>query len=468
MDVVASNGRHRSRTRSLRFRLTAAFILVALATGAVLVGTTYLLIRQTRTSTFLDRAENEARLALLSAPAELGVERFEALILDLQERGDIDGIVIVDAGGRVHQSVLDVGDVPPELLDGSTEELASADIRAEGVPYHLVSGEVDGASYTFAFSRDDVLTSIRETRDTLLLGWLIAVVAAALLGRLISRRTLAPARELAEASQALADGMLETRVEPAANDEFASLASAFNGMADALATKIDQLSEAAARERRFTADLAHELRTPLMALTTSAALVEPRLDELPPALRQPVGYLVDSVERLHQLVVDLLELSRHDAGHEVVELEPLSISRAVDAVVVGTADPDRVTASVDGDPWVLADPRRFGRVVGNLVGNALRHTDGPVEVRAAEDGAEVRVDVLDRGPGLRGIDIPRLFDRFYKSDSSRSGGGSGLGLAIARENAQLQRGRLEAANRPEGGARFTFRLPRCDPPRPLG
>jgi two-component system sensor histidine kinase MtrB len=461
--LLVSGGRSR-----LRRRLTVAFILVAVGTGAVLVSTTYFLVRHHRVANFERRSENQAHLALLPAPSRLTPAAFDDLVLEYQTRSSIDGIVVVDADGDTFSSVIRPSEVPSELLEpGDADELATATVGTSAGSYYVVAGPHEEATYAFAFSRDEMTESLDQTRDLLLIGWIIATVFAAIVGRRVARRTLVPVSEAAAASKALADGLLDTRLPHAGSDEFEALAASFNEMADALEAKIHELSEAAARERRFTANVAHELRTPLTAMASASALIDGELDDVPPHLRRPLELLVQEVDRLRRLVADLLELARHDAGHEVVELEQLRLRDAIEALV-GAQHADHVDLDVPDHLWVWADRRRFGRVVGNLVANAIEHGGGQVELVGRVEPPWVVLDVLDRGPGLSGADIPRLFDRFYKSDESRSGTGAGLGLAIARENARLQRGVLEAGSRPGGGARFTLRLrlaPSPDPAR---
>ncbi len=447
----------------LQSRLTAAFILVAVGTGALLVATTFVLVRIYRTATFEDRSQNEARLALLSAPDDLDQESYEALLLQFQERGAVDGLAVIGADGKVFSSLLSEDDIPTELIDSSSaSDLVTTDARVDGQTYYVVVGRHDRARYAFAFSRAEMSESITQTRNLLLIGWTVAAAVAALLGRRVAARTLAPVRRAAEASQALAEGMLDTRLASSNDDEFSRLAESFNHMADALATKIDELSRAAARERRFTADVAHELRTPLTGMAAVTSIVQPHVADLPDELRRPIELLVDDVGRLRDLVVDLLELARHDAGQETLDLEALSLAAAVDAVVTSSAAANRIDVDVDPSIVILADRRRFARVLGNLVSNAIAHGAGQVEVRGRRDPPWAQIDVLDRGPGFGTVDPLLVFDRFYKGDASRSQGGSGLGLSIALENARLQNGSLEAAARSGGGARFTFRAPLAD------
>jgi two-component system sensor histidine kinase MtrB len=332
----------------------------------------------------------------------------------------------------------------------------------DGEPYLVVAGRSlrGGQAMYFFFPRRDLLDSITEVRDVLAVGWLVAVLAAAALGNWVARRTLRPVRTAAEASLRLAQGDLTTRLAGGADDEFGILARSFNEMADALDKKVTELEQAAERERRFTSDVAHDLRTPLTTIVSAASLLEEELGSMPAAARRPTELLLHDIRRLHALVLDLLTLARLEDGEEALHLEVLDVASAVGAVVAGASAPAPVVVDAEDGLAVVADRVRFRAALGNVVQNAFVHGAGPVHVRAyAEDGAVV-IDVLDRGPGLAAGDVERVFDRFYKVDSSRTGPGSGLGLAIARGNVELQGGTITATNRPGGGACFEIRLPR--------
>ncbi|MBW3613717.1 MAG: PAS domain-containing sensor histidine kinase [Actinobacteria bacterium] len=219
------------------------------------------------------------------------------------------------------------------------------------------------------------------------------------------------------------------------------------------------------RERRFTADVTHDLRNPLAALVSSASLLEDHLHELPDPARRPAELMVDSVGRLRRLVDDLMELARIDARREVVFAEEVDLRRAVQGVIRSCGWEKRVGieddagACLDGDAALMVDRRRLDRILANLIGNATAHGKRDVCVRLGRDGDDALVEVTDRGEGIAREHLPHLFERFYKADATRSSGGSGLGLAIALENARLMGGTIDAGNRPGGGARFTLRLP---------
>jgi two-component system sensor histidine kinase MtrB len=269
---------------------------------------------------------------------------------------------------------------------------------------------------------------------------------------------LRPVARASVAAHSLAEGLLDTRLPVDSHDEFGAWATSFNEMADALVTKITALSEAQARERRFTSDVAHELRTPLTALVAEASLLAEHLDRIPDEARRPAELLVNDVARLRDLVEDLMEISRLDAGEARVREEPVDVGSLVATAVRSRRWDDRVAIERE-EVVVSTDPRRLERIVANLIGNALEHAGRDVAVRVGKDGVAAFVEVSDRGSGIPPDRLPHVFDRFYKADSSRAGPGSGLGLAIALENARLLGGDVEVWSEVGRGTRFTLRLP---------
>lgn len=445
-----------------RTRLSAAFILLAAVTSGLLALGSFLTIREYRERTFAQHAQETAQLGLLLAPTELSLANFEALLDEFTLRAGFETVAVVEDLVYSSSSEFGAADIPEALRPPSEPgELARARIAVDGTPFLVVGGTPAGGTSRlyFFFDRSNLLDSLRQFGNVLAVGWLVSVVGAALVGQLVARRTLRPVGRAAEAAQSLADGLLETRLPAPSDDEFGAWAESFNRMAAALEDKIEALSAAAERERRFTANVAHELRTPLTGMSSAASLLAEELDELSVGARRPAQLLIDDVRRLQGLVMELLELARLDAGQDEIHLEALSLREATHAVLTAWPDGRRVHPSVPTELMVLADRARFKRVLSNLVANALHHGGGRVEVVGRSEGDTVALDVLDRGPGLTGDDLNRVFQRFYKADNARSLGGSGLGLAIAQEQARAQGGSLEAANREGGGARFTFRLP---------
>jgi two-component system sensor histidine kinase MtrB len=278
-----------------------------------------------------------------------------------------------------------------------------------------------------------------------------------------TRRVLSPVGRLAQAAQAMSGGDLTVRLEPRGRDELARLVATFNTMAAALAGKIAQLERMEARARQFAGDVSHELRTPLTAMTAVADILhdQPAITGAAAAAARLVS---QEIRHMNRLVNDLIEISRFDAGTAQLVCQDTDI-----AVCVAACLRARNWAAVDSDvpPGLNArlDRRRFDVIVANLVGNAVRHGEAPVTVRAsagpgADGHTELTVQVRDHGPGLPPDAVAHVFERFYKADTARARSeGSGLGLAIAWENARLHGGRIDAGNHSGGGAIFTLRLP---------
>ncbi len=437
-------------------------MLLAAVTSGVLAFGSFVVIQEYRDRIFVRHSEDAARLGLLSKPGQLSLEAFEELLDEFRASAGFETVALV--GDVVYSSTSALGpdEIPEELKKPvGPGDLANATTTVRGTPYLVVAGaSAGGASRLyFFFDRSDLLDSLRQFRNVLAIGWLAAVGGAALVGNYVARRTLRPVASAADAAASLADGLLQTRLPSPTDDEFGAWAASFNRMAAALEEKIKALSAAAERERRFTADVAHELRTPLTGMSSAASMLAEELDGIRPQGHRLAKILIDDVGRLEDLVLELLELARIDAGQDDVHLEPLSLPQAVGAVLA-TWDGDAPIGEARGpDLAVLADRVRFKRVLSNLVTNAVEHGGGQAEVVWYEEGDMVALDVLDRGPGLPDGHIERVFERFHKADSSRSRRGAGLGLAIALEQARAQGGSLDAANREGGGARFTFRLP---------
>ncbi|MEV6447258.1 HAMP domain-containing sensor histidine kinase [Amycolatopsis sp. NPDC051716] len=310
--------------------------------------------------------------------------------------------------------------------------------------YHLVE--------FFDFSRfDDDLSGLRWKLVRIALGVSVLGVGVALL---IGRRIRRPIKALSTAADELGAGALDTRVPVKGRDEVAALAGSFNAMAARLGASIDELHAKDRQQRRFVADVAHDLRTPLASMLATVD----SLDDAEPATRtRAADILGTQARRLAKLVEDLLEIASFDAGKADLRVAPVDLADLVTDAAEVTGVEAAVTAS--GDVTVVADPRRVHTVVANLLSNAVRHGAAPVTVTLDGTGDDVVVRVADAGPGVPEDLLPLLFDRFTRGDHARQATeGSGLGLAIARENVLAHGGSLTVHN--DGGAVFTVRLPR--------
>jgi signal transduction histidine kinase len=458
------------QTGRLRRRLTAAFVLIAgLSTGALAVGS-FVLVRQSRLSDSVARAEREALFDLTLAAGlseELRQADLQAFVSRYEQERQVPAVLLIGNQRFASRPGLTVTISPGLQSVVRRGELAYDRLPVDGVPYLVVGGRPPGseAELYFLFAEDRIHRDLRDLRNVLVAGWAVIVLVAALVGRALARRTLEPVARASDAARSLAEGLLATRLPVESEDEFGAWAASFNEMAEALGAKIQALSDAQARERRFTSDVAHELRTPLSALVGEASLLREHLERMPEEARRPAELLVQDVGRLRRLVEELMEISRFDAGGESVRTEPVDVMALVDATIRSRGWGPGVEVTGE-DPVVSSDRRRLERIVANLVGNAVDHGGGQVRVRIGREAHGWFVEVLDSGPGIIPEHLPRLFDRFYKADPARSGGGSGLGLAIARENARLLGGDIEVWSELGVGSRFTLRVPVTEPLRP--
>lgn len=287
-----------------------------------------------------------------------------------------------------------------------------------------------------------LLTLLVAAKLGIRLRW--GAVAAVLLSlasvQLIARGMTSPLRAMARAAEAMALGEHGHRVEVQSRDEVGQLADAFNRMAAEL-EQIDRV------RRHLVADAAHELRTPLSALRASLENAVDGVEEV------DAGALLAQVERLAKLTDQLLDLSRLEAGAAALEPRPFPVSDLLSGCEATVDAPDGLR--------LYGDPDRLRQVVTNLVDNAHRHAPGtPVVVRArAGPSGGVRLEVEDRGPGLEPGEAERVFDRFARSDRSRSVTGAGLGLAIARSIVELHGGAIRAEPAAPKGCRMVVELP---------
>jgi signal transduction histidine kinase len=446
----------------LRRRLTLAFVLVAGVSTAALVLTSYLMVRQARFDDSLQRAAADVRYQLVLARQflPLDAERTATLLVSFEDSGR-HVLLVTEGGAAASNRAFDAVPGSQARATAGAGQLAYQRLSGpSGNHLLIVGGRIPGSTVELYVVHDEsrIHRDLDQLRTALLAGWVLVVIVAALVGRVLARRTLEPVGRASQAARAVAEGLLDTRLPVSDHDEFGTWAESFNQMAAALEAKILALSTAQARERRFTADVAHELRTPVTALVAAASLLREHLGELPWAARRPAELLTADVVRLRRLVEELMEISRLDAGQEGVSVRPVDLTGLVRAIVDSRGWHGRV--DVAGDPVLVAtDPRRLERILANLVANAVEHGGHEVEVdvRAAASTATVRV--IDHGPGIAAEHLPHLFDRFYKADPARSGPGSGLGLAIARENARLLGIELQVWSEVGTGTEFRLTLP---------
>ncbi|HEU0291843.1 MAG TPA: ATP-binding protein [Anaerolineales bacterium] len=304
---------------------------------------------------------------------------------------------------------------------------------------------------------------IESTNRTLRDGALMAVIIALLLGVFLSRTLTRPIRELTRATQAVSEGDLSQQVPIRSNDELGELAKAFNKMSAELLRSVNA-------RKQMTADIAHELRTPLSLILGHAEAVH---DGVLPPTRENFEIIREEAARLEHLINDLRTLSLADAGELTMTLETIEPQRLLQEVAaLYQYQAQRKNISLELDiatplPNIEVDPGRMTQVLTNILDNAARHTPegGRIILSAKQAGEYVELAVQDSGPGVPAEDLDRIFGRFYRTDSSRQRdgaipGGSGLGLAIARSILQAHNGQLLAESEPGQGLKVIIRLPR--------
>jgi two-component system OmpR family sensor kinase len=299
------------------------------------------------------------------------------------------------------------------------------------------------------------------------------------IGYVLVRRNLRPLVEVEETAAAIAAGDLSRRVpESDERTEVGRLAAALNTMLHQVesAFRVREASEAAARQseermRRFVTDASHELRTPLTSIRGFAELYRQGAASGPDDLARLMRRIEDEGARMGLLVDDLLLLARLDRerpiASDLVDLVPVAADAVHDARAVDTARPVTLVAPEDGRFVVVGDESRLRQILGNLVGNAMKHTPAGTAVRVGLSTRDVEgrpyavLSVTDEGPGLSAADAERVFERFYRADPSRARteGGAGLGLAIVNALAAAHGGSVEVDTAPGEGATFRVLLP---------
>ena len=371
----------------------------------------------------------------------------------------------------------------PEWVDakqGRAVTISSIDGRHlwRSVAYPLA----DGGYVQLALPLDDVDEAVDRLRLLVVLFGLVVAGACAVLGWLAIRKAFAPLAGVERTAAAIAAGDLSRRV-PAypPTTEVGRLTSALNGMLAQIEAAFRARQASENRTRRFAADASHELRTPLAAIRGYAELYRQGAVREPDDVGRTMGRIEDEARRMGGLVEDLLLLARLDqqrpARTDPVDLAVLAGDAVHDAR--GLA-PDRTVRLVGlragGGPQpsvVTGDENRLRQVVANLLANAVRHTPpgSPIEVAVGRERATAVLEVRDHGPGIPPDHAEKVFERFYRVDSSRArgqGGGSGLGLSIVAAVVSAHDGRVGVAQTPGGGATFRVELPAADVPPEAG
>ncbi|NLV54805.1 MAG: HAMP domain-containing histidine kinase [Acidimicrobiales bacterium] len=457
----------------LRARITFTFAATTALLSALMAGATFGLTRENLVNQREASATRQARQNAETIAQQVDANPVDELIREAM------GELGTPTSSRPIVEVRDGDGWRPIPLRPTTGAEAIPDeLRAtvaDGVPARMITDvggdpelvvgipiNDDAAAYYEVVSFGEVQDTLRSLAASLLAASVITTLVGGTLGYWLSRRTLRPLSNVGLAAEAIAGGRLDTRLEGTEDPDLNVLVTSFNHMAQALEERID-------RDGRFASDVSHELRSPLMTLAASVSVLATRREEMPDdASRSAVDLMEADMARFQQLVDDLLEISRFDAGVARLSLEEVRLPELVRQAVSQRRAEKPPAIEVDADlagMLVRADKRRLVRILDNLLGNAEAYGGGAERVAVEAAGDSVLIAVEDGGPGVSEENRERIFDRFSRGGGAgrRSGGGDGvgLGLALVAEHARLHGGRVWVEDRPDGrsGARFVVQLP---------
>jgi len=459
--------RHPPRRRlGLRARLTLTYALGAALLSAFLAVTTFGLTRENlvkqHEDTAVARAFSNATIVNSGLKPDTDIE---SLIGSLSTP---DGAqpVLEYRGKWSSKNPLDFErDALPQSLRDEVAARNPARMRFvhDGAPYIAVGVPIEaagpGTAYFEAVSLAEAQRTLENLAITLIGASVITTVAGGLLGWWAARRALAPLLDVGTAAEAIAGGRLDTRLTVGDDPDLDVLAVPFNHMAQALEDRVD-------RDARFASEVSHELRSPLMTLAASVEVLENSREEMPDRAQTALDLLSADVDRFQQLVEDLLEISRFDAGAIKLHLEEVLVAEMVIqavSVLGGGGVPVRYDDEVS-TVIVRVDKRRFARVLANLLDNADKYAGGATGVNIELLGDVVQIAIEDEGNGVAEAEREVIFDRFSRGSEGgnrASDSGVGLGLALVDEHMRLHNGRVwvEGRRDHEPGARFVVELP---------
>jgi two-component system sensor histidine kinase MtrB len=492
--------------RSIQARVVASVVLLsALVIG--IVG--WFLVQQTRDGLLEQRedaAVSEAAQVTAEAanqlrgvpPTETDVtQQLTELVEPIIELGETRDFAVVLSGPAGDSRIADAAQYTPRLDKTSVPEsmedhfdapqgtttaftytrlrTVDADGGTSSEPAIVVGSQVrlpaDSRTYTlyylFPLSEEAATLGLLQSAMLTAAGLLLLLVAG--ITWLVTRQVVTPVRMARRVAERLAAGQLQERLRVSGEDDLARLATSFNQMATNLQRQIRQLEELSRVQRRFVADVSHELRTPLTTVRMAADVLHDARAGFDPATARAAELLQTELDRFEGLLVDLLEISRFDAGAAVLEVEDVNLVDVAHRIVSATAalarqSDCRVIVEAPDHPCLAeADVRRIERIVRNLVTNAIDHAEsGDITIRVAGDEEAAAITVRDRGVGLAVGESALVFNRFWRADPARArtSGGTGLGLSISLEDTHLHGGWLQSWGRPGEGAQFRLTLPR--------
>jgi signal transduction histidine kinase len=446
---------------SLRTRTSALFALGALGVSAAVATGTYEI---TRRSLLAERERTAVRAAYFDAAVvRQGVVGGGDVVDVLRSLDTGQGRrPLIFRDGRWYARSADNGftSAVPSSLRRLVEDGRPGVQRVSlnGTPTLVIGVPVAsaGVSYYELTTQSEPQRTLQALAATLAVVALITAAAAAVLGQWASRRLLRPLSSVAHAARSIAGGDLQARLEPAGDPDLIPLTSSFNDMVSELVARME-------RDRRFAADVSHELRSPLQTLTAASGVLANRRHQVDARTASAVDLIVAAVDRFRVLVNDQLELARAD---QEVELRSVPIADLLRRACQGHGVPVDVLSVAEELVWDL-DERRFERVVANLLENGQRHGGGVSAVRCDVTSDGLRLVVEDDGPGVPVEERAMIFYRFGRGRRASARGGSGgsavdgtgLGLALVAQHVASHGGAVSVTSSSGGGARFEVVLP---------
>ena len=444
------------RRAGLANRVAFAFAMISLfvallVSGATYIGTSIYLLQE-REASALSRAQIDARI--VDAALAEGVKEGRALDRLAVSEGS-DQLLFVDGVWfATNVSLVPEDEIPQDLLLAAEAE-GGAIQRFEdstGDKFLAIAIAVDGGIFVDVFSLA-TLDQVLGILGAVVVGAsIIALIVGGIVGKAAGNRLLRPLGDVADGARRITAGDMSARVPIPPDPDISAISVAFNDMAAAVQDRLE-------RERRFSANVSHELRSPLTGIVGTADLLEHRVDSLPEREANLVLGLGRQVRRFSAMVLDLLEISRI-GGDQVVQWESIDVGLLVDEQL-SSRGLSRSLRSGD-DFAMMLDPRRFERIVGNLIDNAQRHGDGLSAIEVERTGTGMRLIVDDAGPGIDREVQDQIFEPFARGDGTQVEG-AGLGLAIVAEQIRLLGGTVEVGQSPQGGARFLVELAERSP-----
>ena len=484
-------------TRSMSLRVVVSTLVVGIGTVMLLGAYVTTDIRdglvEERVDRVLAESARDATIAQAAADATTASnpDDLQLFVDDLQRElrslgGESRGLVVLRSPDNTSPVPLIIGesteglraivstDMRDAVSDGVPQPWQHVGFADTGDPGVVVGSPLDipvAGPYElyFVYSLADEAATLALIQQVLAIGAVVLVALVVAMTWFVTLQAVRPVRQAARVASRLAEGRLSERMTVRGHDEMATLAQTFNEMAESLQRQITRMEDLSRLQRRFVSDVSHELRTPLTTIRMASDVLHDERGSFPPHVARSAELLSTQLDRFEALLSDLLEISRIDAGAAQLEFEEVDLGDVVrdevDAVAPIAQDmgvtlrlhiaPGQHTASMDRP--------RVGRIVRNLLSNAIEHCqDAPVDVAVASNRRGVAVVVRDYGVGLTPHQVERVFDRFWRADAARARtmGGTGLGLSIAREDALLHDGALEVWGQPGQGASFRLLLPR--------